>query len=50
MISGSGVDGLGGCWRMISGGAGGVNIDCSYLYDEKVLKKFFFIFKSKRKN
>ena len=24
-IKGSGVDGLGGCWRMISGGAGGVN-------------------------
>ncbi len=24
-IKGSGVDGLGGCWRIMSGGAGGVN-------------------------
>jgi hypothetical protein len=25
MINGSGVGGLGGCWRIMSGGAGGVN-------------------------
>ncbi len=29
-ISGSGVDGLGGCWRMMSGGAGGVSFKKSF--------------------